>query len=297
MEQPVVQSEDIEGRHGVDQPVDGGLAQNDGQRGHAFAVGRAEFAVKPEFAPRAADHADADEQRLLDDDHDDCRHDEGTVSQVGVEQVVRLVDYGLRRGLCLRDVRPLGDQALEFHHRARAADRGHQFLESLAVHQEVAGVDVDRHVGLRAPEHFFLVVRRYIDHAVYFAVEEELLGLLHVRRVVGHVRIWPGVERCREAAAGRGAALVHHADRHVAQHLCAVGHRVDRGVDDQRENQDEDDACVGEYRAEFVAHDRQHLLPVGRYLMCEPAHVITSPSIFPPCRSSAGAAGTGAVRR
>ena len=52
------------------------VCQNFRERGHPLAVGRAEFAVQPEFAPCAADHADADEHRLLDDDHDDRGHDE-----------------------------------------------------------------------------------------------------------------------------------------------------------------------------------------------------------------------------
>ena len=210
---------------------------------------------------------------------------------------MRLVDHGLGGGLRLRDVGPLGDQALEFDHRPRLADRGHDLLENLAVHQEVAGVGVNRHVGLLAAVEFLLVVRRNVDHAVDFAAVEQLFGLFHRGRIVGHIGVRPGVEGVDQTAAGRRAAFVHHADRHVAEHLRPVSHRVDGGVDDQRENEDQDHARIGEDRAELVAHDRQHLLPIRGHLMCETAHAITSPSIFPPCRWSAGAAGTEAVRQ
>ena len=83
----------------------------------------------------------------------------------------------------------------------------------------------------------------------------------------------------------------------LLSNLRPVSHRVDGGVDDQRENEDQDHARIGEDRAELVAHDRQHLLPIRGHLMCETAHAITSPSIFPPCRWSAGAADTEAVRQ
>ena len=208
-----------------------------------------------------------------------------------------LVDDRLGRGLRLREVGSLGDQTLEFDHRARGADRGHDLLKHLPVHEEVAGVGVDRDIGLQAAEQFLLVIRRNVDHAVDLAFEEEILGLLHARRIVGHIGVRPGVEGFDQAAAGRRAAFVHHADRHVAEHLRPVSHRVDGGVDDQRENEDQDHARIGEDRAELVAHDRQHLLPIRGHLMCETAHAITSPSIFPPCRWSAGAAGTEAVRQ
>ena len=253
--------------------------------------------VESEFAPRAADHADTDEHRLLDDDHDDGRHDERSVTQIGVEEVVRLVDHGLGRGLRLRDVGPLGDQALEFDHRPRLADRGHDLLEHLPVHQEIAGVAVDRHIGLLAAVELLFVVRGDVDHAVDLAGVKQRPGLLHRGRRVGDVGVGPGVEGVDQTAAGRRAGFVHHADRHVAQHLRTVGQRIGRGVDDEREDQDQHGAAVLEDRLELVADDRPQLLPIGGHLVCESTHTITSPRIFPPCIPFSDAAGRGAVRQ
>lgn len=249
------------------------------------------------FAPRSTDHADADEHRLLDDDHDDGRHDECPVTQIGVEQVVRLIDDRLRHGLCLRDVGPLGDEPLELDHGSRPPDGGHQLLEYLAVHQEVAGVAVDGHVGLLASVEFSVVVGGDVDHAVDLAAEEELLGLLHRGRLVGDIGVRTGVEGLDQRPARRGAALVDHADRDVAQHLRAVGQRVGRSVDQDREDQDQHDAAVGEDGPEFVPYDRTELDPVGSQLSCQSVHVSSSPRIFPRCRRASGAADTAAVRR
>ena len=257
-----MEPEDVGARHGVDGRVDESSSHDDREGRHLPPPRGAELAVEAEFAPRAADHADSYEHRLLDDDDDDRGHDEGSVSQIGVEEVVRLVDHGLYGGLGLGEVCALGDQPLEFDHRAGLPDRRHQFLEYLPVHQEIAGVAVDRHVGLLAPVEILLVVRGDVDDSVYLAVEEELPGLLHRGRFVGHIGVRAAVERLDEAAARRRAALVDHADRDIAQHLRAVSQRVDRGIDQQREDQHQHDASVGENRPEFVADDSPCLLPV-----------------------------------
>ena len=274
-------AEYIGARYGVDCRIDRCAAHDDRQCGHASPPCGPELAVEAVLAPRSADHADADEHRLLDDDDDDGGHDEGSVTQVGVEEVVRLVDDRLRYGLCLRDVGPLGDQALELDHGARLSDCRNELLEDLAVHQEVAGVAIDCHVGLQPSEEVPLVVGGNVDHAVDLAVVEEFPGLLHVRRLVGDVGVRSGVEGLDQRTACLRAALVHDADRHVAQHLRAVGQRIDRGVDQQGEDQHQHDAAVGEDRAELVPHDAPELGPVGCDLSAQSVHATTSPRIFP----------------
>ena len=284
IEEPVVDAQHVGARHDIDRSVDQRPARDNGQRRHAPPSRRAELVVEPELAPRAADHADADEHRLLDDDHDDRRHDEGSVTEVRVEEVVRLVDDGLRRGLRLRDVGPLGDQPLELDHGAGLPDRGHELLEYLPVHEEVARVAVDRHDGLLTAVEFLGVIRRDVDHAVDLAVVEEPAGLLHVGGLVGHIGVRTRVEGLDQAAARRRAALVHHADGDVAQHLRPVGQRIGRGVDQQRKDENQHDAAVGEDRAVLVAHDRQQLLAVGFHLSRKAAHATVSPRISAPCR-------------
>ena len=297
VEHPVMQPEHVGAGHGIDQRIDRGPSQDDRQRGHSPPPRGPELAVQSVLAPRAADHADSDKHGLLDDDDDDGRHDEGSVAQIGVEQIVRLVDDRLRHGLRLRNVRPFGDQPPELDHRARLPDRRHQLLKNLPVHEEIAGVAVDRHVGLRPADELPLVVRRNVDHAVDLAAVEQLPGLLHVRRFVGHIRIRPGVEGFDQAAARRRAACVHHTDRHVAQHLRAVGQRVGRGVDQHGEDEDQQHAAVGEDRAEFVPHHCAELLQVGGHLSCKTVHATISPRIFLPSPRVSDAADTEAVIR
>jgi len=222
---------------------------------------------------------------------------EGAVAQVRVENVAGLVDDGLCGGLRLRDVGPFGYQPLELDHRPGVADSGHHLLEDLPVHQKVARVAVDGHNGLLSAEQFFLVVRRNVDDAVDFAVEEEFLGLHHVGGLISHVSIRPGVESLGQRAARRSLAQVDDTDGHVAQDLRRVGQRIGRGVDKERENQNQHDAAVRENRAVFVGHDGAQLLTVGFELSCETVHATISPRIFLPCKDVSDAAGTETVRR
>ena len=280
VEQFVMHRHDVEQRDGVDRDVDQRLSQHDRKRVHALAVGGDQFPVESEFAPCAADHADADQERLLDDDDDDRGHDERSVTQIGNEKVVRLVDDRLRRGRRLRDVGAFGDEPLELYHGPRLSDARHELLEHLTVHEEVAGVDIERHGGRRTAQQLLLVILRNVDHAVDLAGEEELFGLLHAARLVGHVGIGAGVEGADQFAARRGLALVDHADRDVAQHFGSIGRCVERRVDEDGQHHDQQYAAVGEDRLVFVADDRSQFGSIGLQYLFDSSHRYILPQYF-----------------
>ena len=108
----------------------------------------------------------------------------------------------MRRGRSLRDVGAFGDQSLEFHHSSCGADARHEFLKRLAVHQEIAGIDVERNDCLLSAEQFFLVIGGDVNHAVYLPVVEKMTGFVHVAGFVGHIDVRSGIEGIDQLTAG-----------------------------------------------------------------------------------------------
>lgn len=200
--------------------------------------------------------------------------------KIGIEQVVALVNHGLRRGRSLRDVGSFCDQPLEFHHSSCGADARHELLERLAVHQKIAGIDIERNDRLLSAEQFFLVIGGDVNHAVYLPVVEKVFGLVHVAGFVGHIDVRSGIEGIDQLTAGRSVAHVDYSDRHVTKYLRPVSQRIERGIDQQGEHQHENHAGIREDRAVFVADDGAELLPVRGYLFGKSTHRYNLPQYF-----------------
>lgn len=182
--------------------------------------------------------------------------------------------------VALRDVGSFCDQPLEFHHSSCGADARHELLERLAVHQKIAGIDIERNDRLLSAEQFFLVIGGDVNHAVYLPVVEKVFGLVHVAGFVGHIDVRSGIEGIDQLTAGRSVAHVDYSDRHVTKYLRPVSQRIERGIDQQGEHQHENHAGIREDRAVFVADDGAELLPVRGYLFGKSTHRYNLPQYF-----------------
>ena len=215
----------------------------------------------------SSEQADADEERLLEDEDEDGGHD---VARVALGRVEERADEeghrvaqgaGRRLGAAAGLEPPDVDPGRERPHRLEEAGR------HLAVDEEGAGVGEDADPRPEPELHVALEAGGHDEDAADPPGEHQPLGLGQAHRPLRHLQERVGVRHAHELARERRAVLVHHRDRHLAQDLGQVGDRIEEGVEEDRAHEDEKGARVAEDPLGLgpgVSKDRLHGFPQKR---------------------------------
>ena len=211
-----------------------------------------------------APQADADEERLLEDQDQDPRDDVARVPLGRVEERPRdeRERVAKREGLRLRH--PLRLEALHLDAGRERCGRLGEARERLAVDEEVRRVGEDADRGGRAPLHVALESRGDREDASGLAPEDEPLGLGQACGAGADPDELVRVGHPRELAGERRLVEVDDGDRDLLEDLAPVGCRVEEGVERDGADEDEERAGVAERPADLVAErpeDGPHVRP------------------------------------
>ena len=232
----------VDGNRHVDEQVGQPLAEDDAEQAVEVAVDGHELGIAVVFARRAGRKADAEEERLVDDKHEDGRDEECRKAVLRVVEAHLLVGDGLGQDFLLF----LGQARLVVHldvgvHVER--DVGVRGQEGFIVEQ-AAHVAEHLDAGLAAAHELVVEVLGQVDNAVGLAAAHHLARLVHVGAPGGDMDVGRGVEVTHVEAAAAGPAVVDDGHGDVAHHFV----RIDEGVDErigQGDEQEEDEITRG----------------------------------------------------
>ncbi len=203
---------------------------------------------------RQCDHGEegrADQQHLLQDQHERRRYDVARIAADGIED--RLQQHvGRARGRKRRlDQAAVGARASRRELGREGADRGRDPVGGRPEDEEISGVGVDRNVHRQALEHVALRVGRNADHSEGLAAVERGLRLGDGIGAHHHADGAAGVQGLHDAAAELAQVVVDHGDRNLAQDLAEIGLRVIKAVEHRPRDQQQEGAANPEHAAPF----------------------------------------------
>jgi hypothetical protein len=197
-------------------------------------------------------HADAQEQRLLYDEHEDGRDEEARKATLRVKErhlfeVDRHTAYLiLLFGGVVHITAYLHILYLLEGGEVRAQDDAFivQHTAHVAVHADIALVAAGDVLGEGA---------WYADDAVGVALLHQVACLAHIGAVRDNLYVGGGIDITEELAAEIRVVLVDDSDRHVAHHLIGIYIRVEERVEEGYEEDEDEHTAVVKDVGELVA--------------------------------------------
>ena len=242
--------EHIHSHHHVEQQIDQRLAADDAH-GRGVSLVHGEDAAAETLARVARRHSDAEQQRLLDDEHQHGRDEECRETALRVVERRLLIFYRHAADFLLAR-RRAADVALHLyvlvHFERHVGGREHQRL----VVEHGAHVAVDADTGLLAQPQVAAERRGYADDAVDLLTLQQLLGLGHVGAAGAHANVGRGVDHARKAAAKRRVRLVDYGRGHLAHHLVRIDVRIQQRIGQRHEDDEDQYALVAHHGGQLV---------------------------------------------
>ena len=205
------------------------------------------------LCPAAGEHGDAEDEALLDDEHQDAGDDEGGEALRGVADKDGVGAYG---GGCAHggigrlayDV----DGLLTYVGVEGYLELG-EVEQQGAVAQQQGGIAVEADHGLFGAAYAAVIVTRYLYDGVAVMGRAPLPGLAERGGIAGYTCRGERVDGTRKPARGGGARVVDDCHRGLADHLVVIYKRVYDGIDRGQEEEEKHHTGIGEHQAEFTA--------------------------------------------
>ena len=220
------------------------------------------------FAACAGFHAHTENHRLLNDENQHCREEEGGETALRIEERDVLIFQGVRREFVLSVGRVAGALYLDarVHFQRHVGGRSQNGL----IIEHTAHVAVDAHARLLHPCQLLGEIFGDVDHTIGFVARHCGLGGFERGGVCGDVHVRRGVEAVQKVARSRIARFVHHDHRYFVHRFRVVDQGVDNGVDDRHDDHEDDQGAVAKYITQRVSecfvHVSDFLGNIGRSL-------------------------------
>ena len=190
------------------------------------------------FACCAAEHTDTEEKGLMQDQHQDRRNEEGTVSAGRCEEG----GFGIR---CVLNERP-GEVLIDTHVLVAVnLDIAHGLEHNIIAGEvdrlhveERRHIAVERYMGLseRVSE-LACKITREIDDTMHLLVAQQLFGFGHGGAGIGQFDVWSRIPSMQELAALSTIGEINHSNRYVGNLFIPIDgfvyKRVREGCDDE----------------------------------------------------------------
>ena len=196
-------------------------------------------------------HRRANQQHLLQDQHERRRHDIACIAAHRVEdrlqQNVSRADGGERR----LDQAAVGAGAARGEFGRKRTDRDRDATAHRSEQEKVGGVGIDRKVHGGALEHVALRLGRDTDHGEGLAAVERRARLCERVGADCYLHCAARVQGLHDAAAQLAQVVVDDRDRDLAQNLVEIRLRVIEAVDQWRQHQQDEGSAGPEHAPPF----------------------------------------------
>ena len=209
------------------------------------------------FAARARFHAHAENQRLLDDEHQHGGQQKRGEATLRIEQRNVLILQGVRSELVLAVGGVAGalyfDARVHFERNVGGSGKNGFIIE------HAAHIAIDAHVRLLHPRQIARKIFGDVNHAVNLASGHSDFGRFERRGANRNAHVGRSIEAGQKIARRRVARTVHHGHRHFVDRFRIVDQGIDQRIDDGHHHHKDDQCAITEYVAECVSESFVHV--------------------------------------
>ena len=206
---------------------------------------------------RTSFHADAEDEGLLQDEHQHCREQEGGKSALGVVQGHVFVGQG-RSGdffLSLGSARGLRHLDARIGLQCHICGSGqHRFIVEHTAH-----VAVDLYTHRRSALKIAIHLTGQGDHTISFALAHETLGFCQRISLSHHLHIGSGIEPSHKVARKTTMVAIDYHHWHIAHHFFIINKSVEYRINRWDNEQEDNQSSIGKYVAQSVAKGFMHI--------------------------------------